>query len=239
MSKDLAQSAERRETLARLGEFLLARREDILRLWIAAVDRSPDIPSSDDLTYKQLLDHFPQLCAELAGRLKQPTAGPALADANSTSSAHGRKRWQQGYRLDEVIRELSLIRRNLFERWLPDFAIQSGLFVGDTKRAAKKIIDGFFDEVIVGAVTQFVAESTENRKQIRHQFLSLMSHELRTPLTPALFAVEALRKEPNLSENAVEMIELIARNIEAEAHLIDELLDASQSEVIQSSGGKQ
>ena len=45
-------------TLAELGEFLLARRADITRLWIAAVDRSPEITSSNDLTYKQLLDHL-------------------------------------------------------------------------------------------------------------------------------------------------------------------------------------
>src|SRR5947208_10816308 len=51
-------------TLAELGEFLLARRADITRLWIAAVDRSPEITSSNDLTYKQLLDHLPQLCEE-------------------------------------------------------------------------------------------------------------------------------------------------------------------------------
>jgi signal transduction histidine kinase len=211
-----------------LGEFLLARREDILRLWIAAVDRSPDITSSDDLTYKQLLDHFPQLCAELAERLMQHGRKATSSDPNLTSAVHGRERWQQGYRLEEVIRELSLIRRSLFERWLPDFANQESFFGNEEKQDAEKVIHEFFDEVIVAAVSQFVAESAENRKQIRHQFLSLMSHELRTPLTPALLATETLRRDPNLSEDALEMIEVIARNVELEARLIDELLEVSE-----------
>jgi len=55
-----------------LGEFLLDRREDILRLWIAGVASKPDITSSNGLTYKQLLDHLPQLCEELAELLKDP-----------------------------------------------------------------------------------------------------------------------------------------------------------------------
>lgn len=234
MPKDVAESAPRLETLAELGEFLLARREDILRLWITAVDRSPDIASSNDLTYKQLLDHFPQICAELAELLKRPTVEP-LSD--STSRAHGRKRWQQGYLLEEVIRELHLIRRTLFERWVPEFARQNALFTGETKRAAKKIIHGFFDDVIVASVIHFVAESAENRREIRHRFLSLMSHELRTPLAPVSLAAEALRKEPELSENAVEMIDIISRNVEVEARLIDGLLEASQLETLKASAG--
>jgi len=42
-----------------------------------------------------------------------------------------------------VIREIHLFRRQLFERWLPDFVRQNDSFVGETKRAAKKIIHGF------------------------------------------------------------------------------------------------
>jgi light-regulated signal transduction histidine kinase (bacteriophytochrome) len=50
-------------------------------------------------------------------------------------------------------------------------------------------------------------------------------------------AAEALRKEPILSENAVEMIDIISRNVELEARLIDGLLKASQLETSKASGG--
>src|SRR3954468_9329810 len=87
-------------TLAQLGQFLLDRREDITRLWIAAVDRSPKITSSDNLTYRQLLDHLPQLCEELAEILRKAGSGAESADVSPDAAAHGRKRWQQGYSLD-------------------------------------------------------------------------------------------------------------------------------------------
>jgi signal transduction histidine kinase len=225
MSKDSAESDRRSKALEELGEFLLARREDILRLWIAGVDRNPDITSSNGLTYKQLLDHLPQLCGELAELLKDPGLE---RNPDVVSNAHGKKRWQQGYQLDEVIREIQLLRRHLLERWLPDFCLQNEHLVGETKRVAKKIIHGFFDEVIIASVIQFVAESAEEGEKIKHRFLSLISHELRTPLTPVLFAVEALRREPNLSENARQIVDIISRNVELEARLIDDLLAASQ-----------
>jgi signal transduction histidine kinase len=227
MSKELNEPGPRLGVVAELGEFLLARREDILRLWIAGVDRSPEITSSNGLTYKQLLDHLPQLCGELAELLKHPAVE---RPPEAASNAHGRKRWQQGYLLEEVIREMQLLRRHLFEKWLPEFARQNDFLVGETKRTAKKIVHGFFDEVIIASVIQFVAESAEDGQEMKHRFLSLISHELRTPLTPVLLAVESLRSEPDLSKNAGQMIDIISRNVELEARLIDELLAVSQLE---------
>lgn len=79
----------------------------------------------------------------------------------------------------------------------------------------------------------------ELQKQLRHQaeaailakdrFLSVLSHELRTPLTPVLTLVEALRKEENLPLQAKEAMEIIGRNVELEARLIDDLIDLTRS----------
>ena len=60
---------------------MLARREQILQSWIAAVDQHPNISSSDNLTYTQLLDHLPELCTELAALLKHPNAQEIKRDA--------------------------------------------------------------------------------------------------------------------------------------------------------------
>ena len=214
-------------TLAELGEFLLARRADITRLWIAAVDRSPEITSSNDLTYKQLLDHLPQLCEELAEILKTAASGVVPATVPSDAAVHGRKRWQQGYRLDEVIREICLIRRNVFDRWLAEFSKANSIFAGEIKRTAKRIIHQFFDDVIVESTVQFVQENAELEKRIKDSFLAMMSHNLRTPLPPILFGATALKDEPGLSEQGREMIEIIIRNAKLEAGFIDQLLGVS------------
>ncbi len=55
-----------------------------------------------------------------------------------------------------------------------------------------------------------------------------MSHELRTPLTPVLATVRALQADPNLDAHVHEDLEMIRRNAELEARLIDDLLDLTR-----------
>src|SRR5207249_863754 len=62
----------------------------------------------------------------------------------------------------------------------------------------------------------------------KDQFLAMLSHELRTPLTPVLASAVALENEPDLSENVHESLQMIRRNVELEARLIDDLLDLTR-----------
>jgi len=52
----------------------------------------------------------------------------------------------------------------------------------------------------------------------------MLSHELRMPLTPVLASVSSLEHESDLPESARECLQLIRRNVELEARLIDDLL---------------
>ena len=56
----------------------------------------------------------------------------------------------------------------------------------------------------------------------------MLSHELRTPLTPVLAAALALESEPALPEEIHESLQMIRRNVELEARLIDDLLDLTR-----------
>jgi len=62
----------------------------------------------------------------------------------------------------------------------------------------------------------------------KDQFLAMLSHELRTPLTPVLASAIALENEQSLPENVHESIQIIRRNVELEARLIDDLLDLTR-----------
>ncbi len=59
----------------------------------------------------------------------------------------------------------------------------------------------------------------------KDRFLAALSHELRTPLNPVLMAVSALARDPGLPPRIREDIEMVQRNTELEARLIDDLLD--------------
>ncbi len=63
--------------------------------------------------------------------------------------------------------------------------------------------------------------------QAKDRFLAMLSHELRTPLTPVLAAVEALQSE-QIPAELRPWFEIIQRNVELEARLIDDLLDLTR-----------
>lgn len=59
----------------------------------------------------------------------------------------------------------------------------------------------------------------------RDQFLASVSHELRTPLTPVLMAAHLLAHNPEVPASAREALDMIERNLQIEARLVDDLLD--------------
>lgn len=65
----------------------------------------------------------------------------------------------------------------------------------------------------------------ERANEAKDRFLATLSHELRTPLTPVLTGIAMLRDDPRCDPALVEMLR---RNIEIEARLIDDLLDLTR-----------
>src|SRR5207302_3250561 len=59
----------------------------------------------------------------------------------------------------------------------------------------------------------------------KDQFLALLSHELRSPLAPVIAMVGELEAEVPDSQPVREALEVVRRNVELEARLIDDLLD--------------
>jgi signal transduction histidine kinase/ActR/RegA family two-component response regulator len=71
-------------------------------------------------------------------------------------------------------------------------------------------------------------EDADRASAAKDDFLAMLSHELRTPLTPVLSIVSATLGEGNLSPDQRETFQMVQRNIELEARLIDDLLDLTQ-----------
>ena len=70
--------------------------------------------------------------------------------------------------------------------------------------------------------------AAEKASQAKDDFLALLSHELRTPLTPALVAASYLAEHEDLLPEFREEVTAIWRNVQLEAHLIDDLLDVTR-----------
>ena len=239
--------------LSELGDYLLAHRDEIIAEWLRAVEQNPDIISVDHLKgKKELLDHLPELCQNLAELLKSPQSDETRADVSNAARVHGKYRWRQGYRLEEVIRETSVVRRIISHNWLNAYARKAPKLDGETRTAAENIIHQAVDDVISDSAEQFIEEQLKATSHLNSQlgdalaevreqkaaanaandakdrFLAMLSHELRTPLNPILLWANAMLAEAQTAPSLKADIQMIRRNVELEASLIDDLLDVAR-----------
>jgi PAS domain S-box-containing protein len=71
-------------------------------------------------------------------------------------------------------------------------------------------------------------DALEAANQAKDQFLAALSHELRTPLTPVLATLTSWEASDELPASLHGDIQMLRRNVDLEARLIDDLLDLNR-----------
>jgi len=135
-----------------LSRLLQNGHEIIVRDWAERVTADRRINSDQRLSYLQLMDHIPQIVEELRRAL---AAGEPDGRMLQQGANHGRQRWQQGYELKEVVRELTLLRATLlefFERYRGALRSQTP---DDLSRSYQKI-NVFMDDEIYKTVEAYL-----------------------------------------------------------------------------------
>jgi len=107
------------EQLAAFSHHLAARREAILQAWRSAARADPEQTTGRALTLGQFLDHIPQILDAFELKLRSRPGGPAARaaelDKQQEEVKHGLHRWQQGYRLQELLSECGNLQLCLFD----------------------------------------------------------------------------------------------------------------------------
>ena len=114
------------EELAALSAYLRDRRDAIVEAWRRAVTRDPNLTTSATLPRAQLIDHIPVLLESYERKLvpekKQRETAPPH-DPEASAAAHGLHRWQQGFDLAEVTRELGRLNECMIDE-LERYAVE-------------------------------------------------------------------------------------------------------------------
>ena len=113
----------------------------------------------------------------------------------------------------------------------------SGRIIGASKIARDVTLQKHFQQELraakdaaeqARAAAEKAKEEAETANRAKDDFLSVLSHELRTPLAPALGAVAVLERDGSLPPHLREHVQMIRRNVETEARLVDDLLDLTR-----------
>lgn len=222
-------------------------RDSITDAWVLAAQTSLDLSTHETMSAPQLLDHLPSLYDDLTDFVR---GGEPTGLAKQHSQLHGRDRWEQHYRLDELLRELLLLRRVVVREIDRFQATHQPPLSHHAEHLVRERVTQFFDEATIASVSQFSsdhqAKANENQRLLtaRHEaaqtaadnlqavdaarlrLLRVIAHELRNFLNSASLNTDALREESD-PQACDEIHAVLDRSHRQMTALINELLDAA------------
>jgi signal transduction histidine kinase len=218
---------------AYIADYLEQHKDEILDRWRNAAEaestQADRLAKMDD---RELLDHLPALTEALIGVLRGEEKSLAEEDARR----HGHQRRLDGYKVVDVLWELTIFRR-VFLAVLDDAseAVADWIPV-----EGSRIILDLLDLCVRASIEQHVKETEQERDAAtsragaletqRQRFLGILSHELRNQIQPILFGLQRIKNsDPTASQlHAVEMIERQTRH---QSFLVEDLLDLNRREI--------
>jgi signal transduction histidine kinase len=225
-----------------LVEHLVGRHSLIAEQVVLAIRSSSEIASSERLTDQELIDHFPQLFSDLVDYFLTD-ADPATRQRTVEAALnHGMTRWQQGYQLVEVIRELGIVEQSILDHGIERF-FESNSDLVDSVTNARRNLGDFFEDSVTGSVQRYVENFTEqlrttnakltsaNEKlsrmdEARLRLLRTVSHELANVLNTLRLTVTLVTMGTDEAARA-EMLDTCQRNIGEMSELLNDLRDYS------------
>ena len=98
------------------------------------------------------------------------------------------------------------------------------------EQSRRELTAALKDNEVARAEAEKARAQAETAGEAKDNFLAVLSHELRTPLTPVAMSAQSLSRRQDLPAPVRESLEMIRRNVQLEARLVDDLLDVTKIE---------
>jgi signal transduction histidine kinase len=146
------------EQFCALSDYLGTRQKAIMLAWRKAADADPNQTTGRALTRGQFNDHVPEVLEAFERKLRARAGGTdaraAGAEQKREEVKHGLHRWQQGYRLQELMHEWGHLQLCLFEE-LATFAKTHAWFERETLAEANRQLIALVNEAISESTVQY------------------------------------------------------------------------------------
>lgn len=220
---------------------------DLTERWMKAVFHDVELTESDRLTYEQLADHIPNILAEICSVLESQDLDHVEGQIERDARQHGKMRWKQGYRIDELVRELDLFRQMLTGA-IVEFSEPRPYFTRRHEERARHFIDEAVSFVTLTSIREVVSE--RDRKiddytgrleranheltlkqrlvgdlyESRMQITRSVVHDLRNFLNVFSMALQLISRAPSRVDAALALANRQAADMKT---LVDELVEYS------------
>ncbi|WGS55165.1 ATP-binding protein (plasmid) [Paraburkholderia sp. D15] len=146
-----------KDPLHELAVYLETRRGTVLDRWLTELMKDPLMTQVSRLPRDALIDHLPPVYAGICAALTQRPANTIRERIDADARAHGNTRWAQGFQLDELLKELDLLRRCLQDATSAYFASAQGVS-RRLEAPAHRALEDLFSLSINCAIRQFSDE---------------------------------------------------------------------------------
>ena len=222
------------DRLSAFGKRLAERRTDILAAWAAKVDADPRLLTGASLPLAQLHDHLTALLEDFEERLGMfgQAARQEAEDAQAgDAAAHGLHRWQQGFDLAEVVRELGRLNETVvaeIDRCAGEPAHQGHdlssavhrIWAGIHSVATSSSVEEFFklQQIEAAGHVQDLEQALESLQTLEAQRASLWqqaAHDLRGNLSVVSLVAAGLATPVGMAEKRERFLASLDRNVRA------------------------
>lgn len=233
-----------------LADYLAARREPILLAWRRNACADPDQGTGRSLSVGQFLDHIPEMLdafeLKLRSRQGEPDARIAEIGKKIEEVKHGLHRWQQGYRMKELINECGHLQLCLFDE-LDLIAAEHPELERGVIAAAHRQILTLVNDTISESATQYqrmqqaeaaghvgdlrgalatVYEIEQRRTTLYHQAV----HDLRNDVAGVHISAQLLERPQLADAERTEFAGLLRLSVHGLTTMLGELMDLARLE---------
>jgi len=225
-----------------LSAYLTRRRGAILQAWRTAVTSDPTLTTGAALPRAQLHDHIPALLADFERTLAQGglQTNPGDQEAHQgDAAAHGLHRWQQGFDLAEVTRELGRLNECVVVE-LEAYAITHPVPDAAAMAEARRIWAQQCGDAVSASVSQYfqlqqieagshvrdleqALQSLRELEQERARLWQEAAHDLRGNLGVVATATAGLASPQASDMMRGSFLKLLDRNVGSLSHLLNDV----------------
>lgn len=231
------------DPLSHLVAYLFTRREAVLNNWRTRCSDDPTLTTSTRFSREEFNDQIPALLNILGQRL---AGQPVTENPVDRARDHGQYRWQQGYSLDELLREIGLLQECLLNE-LRGYGANYPETLPNRMAEAYGQLARLHNEMVTGSVSsygerqrteaadrvqrlQHMLQQVNQGNQQRSEHLRSTSHDLRSSFGIIEGAASMLDLSGRTDADRTELVSMVLRNLSSMRAVLAQLTDLARLE---------